>query len=323
MAEIVSFGDTNPDKYKQSFRKILWGKFSSLDRFTKLFIITGLLLIVSTPFIVRMVFTTTQQASGSQMSFVQIQPAILNTQYKSKSTEMSVLAYDFNNQPIWEDVLYEWTMSSQDSIGTLTKIIGKENIFTPKRPGFGEITVTARLGNASISKTVAVKVGPIDEVFSTKEFKVVADAYVKKSAPKLNFGKDTQLFIDGNPKTYTYLKFDLAALKERSIQSAILTMYAGSTDNAPSNGTNIVNAVSNTNWSENSITFNNRPAISTTITAFSKVKKGQKISIDLTSYLVSKAGSKFSLAIESQTSDDVILKSRESNRVPILTITYK
>ena len=236
---------------------------------------------------------------------------------------MSVLAYDFNNQPIWEDVLYEWTMSSQDSIGTLTKIIGKENIFTPKRPGFGEITVTARLGNASISKTVAVKVGPIDEVFLTKEFKVVADAYVKKSAPKLNFGKDTQLFIDGNPKTYTYLKFDLATLKERSIQSAILTMYAGSTDNAPSNGTNIVNAVSNTNWSENSITFNNRPAISTTITTFSKVKKGQKISIDLTSYLVSKAGSKFSLAIESQTSDDVILKSRESNRVPILTITYK
>ena len=323
MAEIVSFGDTNPDKYKQSFREILWEKFSSLDRFTKLFIITGLLLIVSTPFIVRMVFTTTQQASGSELSSVQIQPADLKTQYNAQPIEMSVLAYDFNNQPIWENVLYEWTMSSQDSIGNLTKILGKENIFTPKRPGFGEITVTARLGNASISKTAPVRVGPIDELFLTKEFKPIADAYVKKSAPKLNFGKDTQLFIDENPKTNTYLKFDLNVLKGKSIQNAILTLHVGIGQNASSKGTSNVKVVSDTNWIENSINFNNRPFLSTLVASFSNPKKGEKISVDLTKYVITKAGSKFSIGIESLSGDDVILKSRESNLTPVLTVYYK
>ncbi len=323
MAEIVSFGDTDPERYKQSLRQILWEKFTSLDRFTKLFIVTGFLLIVSTPFIVRMVFTTSQQASGSELSSVQIQPADLKTQYNAKPIEMSALAFDFNNQPIWENVLYEWTMSSQDSVGNLTKILGKENIFTPTKLGFGEITVTARLGNASISKTAPVRVGPIDELFLTKEFKPVADAYVKKSAPKLNFGKDTQLFIDENPKTNTYLKFDLNVLKGKSIQNAILTLHVGSGQNASSKGTSNIKAVSDINWIENSINFNNRPSLSTTIASFSNPKKGQKISVDLTKYVITKAGSKFSIGIESLLEDDVILKSRESNLTPVLTVYYK
>lgn len=323
MAEIVSFGDPDSEKYRQSLRQILWEKFTSLDRFTKLFIVTGFLLIVSTPFIVRMVFTTSQQASGSQLTFLQIQPADLNTLYNGKPVEMSTLAFDSSNQPIWEDVLYEWTMSSQDSIGTLTKILGKENIFTPIRPGFAEITVTARLGIHVISKTAPVRVGPIDELFLTKEFKPIADAYVKKSAPKLNFGKDTQLFIDENPKTNTYLKFDLSILKGKSIQNAILTLHVGIGQNASSKGTNNVKVVSDTNWIENSINFNNRPSLSTLVASFSNVKKGQKISVDLTKYVITKAGSKFSIGIESLSGDDVILKSRESNLTPVLTVYYK
>ena len=323
MAEIVSFGDVDPEKYRQSLRQIVWEKFKSLDRFTKLFIITGFLLIVSTPFIVRMVFTTSQQASGSQLASLHIQPATIDTLYNTKQVEMSALAFDSNNKPIWKNVLYEWTMSSQDSIGSLTKIIGKENIFTPKKAGFGEITVTARFGIHSISKTAPVRIGPIDEVFLTKEFKPIADSYVKKSSSKLNFGKDTQLFVDDNPKTNTYLKFDLTSLKGKSIQGATLTIYVGRGQNAGSVGKSNIKTVVDVTWVENSINFDNKPAFSTLISSFANPKKGQKISIDLTKYVVTKAGYKFSIGIESLSQDDVIIKSRESNLPPTLTVYYK
>lgn len=323
MAEIVSFGDIDPEKYRQTLRQIFWEKFTSLDRFTKLFIFTGFLLIISTPLIVRMVFTTSQQASGSQLSSLHIQPANINTILEEKSIEMSALAFDVNNKPIWQDVLYEWTMSSQDSIGNLTKIIGKENLFTPRRDGFGEITVTARLGTYAISKTVPVRVGPIDELFISKEFKPVADAYVKKSALKLNFGKDTQLFIDNNPKANTYLKFDLSILKGKIIQNATLTLSVGSGQNAGAVGRSNIKLVTDTKWNENTINFDNKPKMSTFIASFANPKKGQKISLDLTKYVVSKAGSVFSVGIESLSDDDVILKSKESNLSPTLTIYYK
>lgn len=323
MAEIVSFGDTNPEQYRQSLRQVFWEKFTSLDRFTKLFIFTGLLLIISTPLIVRMVFTTSQQASGSQLSLLQIQPASINILLEGKPIEMSALAFDANNKPIWEDVLYEWTMSSRDSIGNLTKVIGKENIFTPRKEGFGEITVTARLGIHSISKTAPVRVGPIDELFISKEFKPVADAYVKKTALKLNFGKDTQLFVDNNPKSNTYLKFDLSILKGKSIQNATLTLNVGSAQNAGAVGRSSLKLVVDTKWSENTINFDNKPTMSTFIASFANPKKGQKISLDLTKHVISKAGSVFSVGIESLSDDDVILKSKESNLSPILTIYYK
>lgn len=323
MAEIISFGDTDPEKYRQTLRQVFWEKLTSLDRFTKLFIFTGFLLIISTPLIVRMVFTTSQQASGSQLASLQIQPANINTVVEGKTIEMSALAFDANNNPIWERVLYEWTMSSQDSIGSLTKIIGKENLFTPRRDGFGEITVTARLGIHSISKTAPVRVGPIDELFISKEFKPVADVYVKKSALSLNFGRDTQLFVDNNPKTNTYLKFDLSILKGKSIQNATLTLNVGSGQNAGAVGRSNVRLVTDNKWSENAINFDNKPSMSTFIASFANPKRGQKISLDLTKFVVDKAGSKFSIGIESLSDDDVILKSKESNLSPALTIYYK
>ncbi len=161
MAEIVSFWDPDPEKFRQSLRQILWEKFTSLDRFTKLFIITGFLLIVSTPFIVRMVFTTSQQASGSNLKYVEVMPSSIQTDDLTKEISFSAQAYDASHKPILDKVTYEWTTSFDYSTGFFSKIVGKENTFKPLKEGMGEIIVTARLGNAFISKTVPIKLQSI------------------------------------------------------------------------------------------------------------------------------------------------------------------
>lgn len=78
-----------------------------------------------------------------------------------KVVNMSVLAYDTNNNPIWTGVTYEWGISSTGSIGTLSQVTGAIATFIPINNGHGDIFVTARSGSQTINNSIPANVGPI------------------------------------------------------------------------------------------------------------------------------------------------------------------
>lgn len=61
--------------------------------------------------------------------------------------DFSALAYTANNQPIWSGVRYEWGISSNNSIGTLSQIYGNMTQFKAQNPGEGDIYVLAKQGD--------------------------------------------------------------------------------------------------------------------------------------------------------------------------------
>ncbi len=61
--------------------------------------------------------------------------------------DFSALAYTANNQPIWSGVRYEWGISSDNSIGTLSQVYGNMTQFKAQNPGEGDVYVIAKQGD--------------------------------------------------------------------------------------------------------------------------------------------------------------------------------
>jgi acid phosphatase type 7 len=84
----------------------------------------------------------------------------------------------------------------------------------------------------------------------------VADAYVTQSAPGTNFGASSALRTDSYPAVLrSYLRFDLSQLSG-TVLRATLRVYAGS-----SNSMGYEVRTAGNEWSEDSITFSNAPAL--------------------------------------------------------------
>jgi len=64
----------------------------------------------------------------------------ISTYLSNVPTQLSALAYDAAGRPIWEGLIYEWGISSTNSIGDL-KPNGNLAIFSPQNEGVGDIWV--------------------------------------------------------------------------------------------------------------------------------------------------------------------------------------
>jgi hypothetical protein len=129
----------------------------------------------------------------------------------------------------------------------------------------------------------------------------IADAYVSDGSPDANFGTSGDLQVkqstDAGKTRISYLTFDLSSIT-RSIGTAYLRLFGNysGTDLVDTN----VYGVSNTSWSENGITFNNRPALDST--AISKTKLGDNVNRwyqwDITKYIAAaKAAGKSTISL--------------------------
>lgn len=323
MPEILSF-DGREVEYTPFQRLKDW--YNSLDKFVKVSFFITAFLIFSTPIIISGYITLRQYAS-EKISFLEVQPAIAQNILLGQDMPMSALAYDAQSRPIWDNVTYEWTMSSVNSIGTFEKIVGKENIFKALKPGFVEITVTARIigVDSAVSKTVPVHIGS-DVMSSPVKIESIADAWVRKDMPTQNYGRSYYMRVDGNPLVTSYLKFDLSLLKARIIDKAVLNLTVSGQDNANSalaKGLEI-KGVSDSFWKEYGITYNNKPSLNTTISTYKgSRKKGDILEIDITQYIRDHKGLLVSLNLSNSGSDSVTLNTREaSSGKPSLIIYY-
>lgn len=81
-------------------------------------------------------------------------PAINTT--VGKDSGLSALAYDSVLSPIWNDVTYEWGISSTGSLGSISPVDSNVASFTAMGAGTGDLFVTATYKGQSVTKSIQV-----------------------------------------------------------------------------------------------------------------------------------------------------------------------
>jgi hypothetical protein len=149
-----------------------------------------------------------------------------------------------------------------------------------------------------------LKIGPTD------------DAFVFKTTSNKNYGRHTDLKVDlDNGLKTTYIRFDFSRVNVQAIQNATLRLYV--TDSSPSGGTVI--KTSETEWGENSITFNNAPSPDGTIIGtLGECIQDQWIEIDITE-AITESGP-LSLCIMGNHEDRAMYSSKEGLHSPEVTL---
>lgn len=127
--------------------------------------------------------------------------------------------------------------------------------------------------------------------------------------------------IDGNPVAIDYMMFNLSSLTGVDIKVAKLRFKV--TNDTSSRAVQTIKSVASTTWTESSLTYNNRPALGTTIGTFSCPSSYTWIEVDITAQVIAQQGQYMSIAINQVSSDSVGLYTKESaSNKPVLIIGY-
>ena len=154
-------------------------------------------------------------------------------------------------------------------------------------------------------------------VGSTLQFAPTDDATIEADAPTSNFGSGGKIEVDGSPKQQFLLKFSVSGIGSHKVQSAILRLYNA---NASDRGGDFYK-VSDNNWSQQTVTWNNAPpADSNCIASLGAAAKDSWVEIDV-SPLIAGDGT-YSLRAVSTSKDGAGYKSRDAgSNAPELLIT--
>ncbi|YCH14876.1 Ig-like domain-containing protein [Arthrobacter sp. D1-17] len=148
-----------------------------------------------------------------------------------------------------------------------------------------------------------------------------ADSYVSSGAATTNNGTSTLLGVDNSPVEVTYLKFDLSAYAGRTLESAELQLRSAGSG---STGTQNIKLVTTDTWTETGITYNNRPALGTSIGRLGPTTTNTNYTVPLTATgLAGELGQQLSLGMDANSSDGLDLNSKEagSTAIPKLVLT--
>lgn len=151
---------------------------------------------------------------------------------------------------------------------------------------------------------------------TTFTFKPAADAYVLQTSPGSNYGKATNLRVDNTPITRSYLRFVVSGLSGGTVQTAVLRIYANS-----SNTTGFsVRSVANNTWTETGITYSNSPAMGNVISSSKPFSGRVWVAVDVSSYI--KSEGTYNLILTTTNSTNTSLGSREAGgNAPQLVVT--
>lgn len=144
------------------------------------------------------------------------------------------------------------------------------------------------------------------------QFDVEADARVESAHSTTNYGKHHRLSADGSPRMESYLRFNVQGFTR--VESAQLQIWTTtSSAKLPTVGR------TNNNWSEQSITWNKRPARSgSPISIPGKARSGQWVKLDITK-LIDAEGT-YTLVLAQDSSDGLSFDSREADHPARLVI---
>jgi calcineurin-like phosphoesterase family protein len=145
-----------------------------------------------------------------------------------------------------------------------------------------------------------------------------ADAYVNQSNPSTNYGNATTLQVDGasDPDLESFIRFAVTGISG-TVQSARLRVFT--TTNGSTNGPAVYST--GTSWVETSITWNNRPARTSSVLD----NKGSISTNTWVEYNVAalvKADGTFSFVLAADSTDGLTFSSRQGSQPPQLVITF-
>jgi trimeric autotransporter adhesin len=204
-----------------------------------------------------------------------------------------------------------WTWDFGDGTGSSSQ----NPSHTYSTPGTYTVTLTAANAAGSDGET---KTGYITVARSTAPltFAPIADARVHQSEPTTNFGTATSLRAKtSSTSSYqSFLRFNVTGLTG-PVQSAKLRMYV--TDASPAGGSISTSADT---WSESTVTWNTRPAITgSPIATLGAVSLDTFAEFDLTGAITTNGT--YNLALTTTSGDTVYYNSREGGHPPQLIIT--
>jgi hypothetical protein len=158
---------------------------------------------------------------------------------------------------------------------------------------------------------------------TTSNAATIADTYADAALIGSNFGTSPDVKADGDTVATSYLKFDLTPYAGKTLVSAYLRITTTSASNAGSPGTQTVKAVSDTSWGETALTWQNRPALGSTLGSLSNPSKiSTTYDIPLSASQVT-LGGLYSVAVSNSSSDAFFFYSKESTGTSAqLVLTY-
>jgi hypothetical protein len=145
--------------------------------------------------------------AGSTIDSIEISPGEIVIDLKDDPLALSALAYDVFKGPIYYlDINYAWSMSSTNTVGTLTKTNGEVSQFIPLVFGCGQLSVTASWSEEVVTKSIQVSVKDGENIPNctgvTSPTPMDEPAYLEFTSVKLHgigFGGDnTNASIAGN-----------------------------------------------------------------------------------------------------------------------------
>lgn len=149
-------------------------------------------------------------------------------------------------------------------------------------------------------------------------FTAVADTYVQDTTPTTNYGTASQLLVDGSPVDRTFLKFTASGLVD-PVTNAKLRIHTADLQSASSSVGGAVQAVSDTTWSETALTWNNQPALGTTLGNVGSVARNTWYEVDVTAAVT--GNGTFSFALSSTNKNNAVYDSRETANDAELVVT--
>jgi hypothetical protein len=172
-------------------------------------------------------------------------------------------------------------------------------------------TATATLAPTSAATT-------IPPVATSLTFNSAADAQVFESSVTSNYGRGTSMRVEGgsDPDYQSYIRFDVTGITA-PITSAKLRVYATSdTYNGPAVH------LSNNNWVETTLNWNNRPAALTATLhdLTTAISPNQWFELDVTAAVTGNGA--YTFVLSTSTTDGLTMATRETNFAPQLVVAF-
>jgi hypothetical protein len=141
----------------------------------------------------------------------------------------------------------------------------------------------------------------------TLTFRPAADVFVDSAKANTNNGQSTILRTLARPEQRSYLRFNVNGVNGQPVTRALLRVFA----NGSSTVGFQVQRVSNNIWDENSVTYNNKPALDGVVANSGAHGHSQWVTVDITSLIT--GDGIFSLAMTTTSTKAVSYPSDEAN----------
>ncbi len=137
-----------------------------------------------------------------------------------------------------------------------------------------------------------------------------ADTYVNASNPASNYGTATTLRMDASPDIHGFLRITISGTSGRTISKVTLKIF---TNTSSTLGIQVL-SVSDTTWTEKTMTYDTAPPLGPVIASSGAITASTWVTFDITTYIT--GDGTYSVGIQTPSSSAISVQSREASSNP-------